>query len=122
MIGVGGVHRLAGDLGWPIMGYLFRKEFWGNDFGTEFVRRFLRAWWSLERDIREIEVDRLTVRGNGDAKEEVIIASTIAGNSTSENILKKTGFHLVKTWESALREHGQPLTLHEFAASSQDLK
>jgi RimJ/RimL family protein N-acetyltransferase len=104
------------------MGYLFRKEFWGKGFATEFVRRFLRAWWSLERDTRDIEVDRSTVRGNGDTKEEVITASTIAGNSASENVIRKTGFHPVKTWKAALREHGQPLTLHGFAASSQDLK
>lgn len=121
LIGSGGVSRIAGELGWPTMGYKFRKEAWGKGYGTEFVRGFLQAWWSLERKTCEIDVDRSTVRSNNEVTEEIIIAGVIDGNVASENILKKTGFRFVKTWEAGWRDNEPPLTVREFAASQQDL-
>ena len=122
MIGFGGVTRMAGQLGWPNMGYIFRKEAWGQGYATEFVRGFLPVWWSLERRPCEIEVDVSTIRGDGDVKEEVLLGGVIKGNAASDNILRKTGFRLVKVYEQALRDYGPPLTIPDYTATKQDLK
>ena len=121
MIGIGGVPRMAGELGWPTIGYLFLKETWGKGYGTEFVRGFLQAWWSLERANHEIEVDKSTIGADGEGTKEIVIAGIIEGNAASENILRKTGFRFVRTWETALRDNEPPMTIRDFAASQQDL-
>ena len=38
MIGLGGCHKIASMFGWPVVGYMIRREFWGRGLqvrGTE---------------------------------------------------------------------------------------
>ena len=64
-IGMGGCHMVRGELGWPVIGYMFRKAFWGRGYATEFVRAFVAAWWALPREEREVSVEAATVLAPG---------------------------------------------------------
>jgi len=44
VVGVGGVHKFAGDFGWPEIGYMLRKEAWGKGYATEAARGLLDAY------------------------------------------------------------------------------
>jgi RimJ/RimL family protein N-acetyltransferase len=117
LIGVGGVMR-ADDAGQPEVGYMFRTEYWGKGFATEFVRALLKAWWALPR--REVEVEtevalvpvtagkgEINVEGNVDLIRipEVLIAVVVAENIGSLRVLEKSGFKEYKVWtEGDLRE------------------
>ncbi|KAM0335446.1 hypothetical protein ACHAQA_000492 [Verticillium albo-atrum] len=92
-IGCGGCHMFVGDLGWPVIGYMFLKEHWGKGYATEFVTAFLDAWWALPRSVCEVRVDRGTVRvGEDGLAEEQFTAVTVLDNIASQRILTKTGF------------------------------
>lgn len=103
MIGIGGSHMRAGEMGWPLLGYMLRKDAWGHGYGTEFLKAFLEAWWALPREEVEVTVDVSTV-GNGAEdiqalKDEVIVGITVEHNGASKNVLRKGGMKLVKVWE-----------------------
>jgi RimJ/RimL family protein N-acetyltransferase len=91
LIGSGGVHMFTGSFGWPELGYMFRTEFWGQGYGTEFVRGFVEAWSALPREEVEIKVDPRTATGDGVAEEQ-LIAITDGANWGSQKILRKCGF------------------------------
>ncbi|KAG7293309.1 hypothetical protein NEMBOFW57_003355 [Staphylotrichum longicolle] len=74
MIGIGGCHLWRSAFGWPEVGYMLRKEFWGKGLGTEFLRGFLTG-----------------VR-------EQLIAVTATGNDKSQGVLGKAGFKWFTTW------------------------
>ncbi|KAM0278859.1 hypothetical protein ACHAQH_004937 [Verticillium albo-atrum] len=92
-IGCGGCHMFVGELGWPVIGYMFLKEHWGKGYATEFVEGFLKAWWALPRGVCEVKVDRGTVKvGEDGLAEEQFTAITAVDNGASQKILTKKGF------------------------------
>jgi RimJ/RimL family protein N-acetyltransferase len=99
LIGLGGCHSRLGDTGWPVVGYMFQKEFWGLGYGTEFLKAFIDAWWKLPRSPCEIEVERSTIRKN-EAGEvlEVYTAIIAAHNGASRRVLEKCGFEDMTDW------------------------
>lgn len=100
MIGTGGSHMRVGELGWPVIGYMFRSEFWGKGIATEVMTALLKAYWALPREEVEIKVEKSTVEGSeNEPQTERITAVTLDSNGPSQNVLGKLGFKLVKKWE-----------------------
>lgn len=99
MIGTGGSHMRVGELGWPVVGYMFRSEFWGKGIATEVMSAVLKAYWALPREEVEIKVEKSTVEGESERQPEHITAITLDSNGPSQNVLGKLGFKLVKKWE-----------------------
>lgn len=117
LIGTGGVHNWRSLFGWPELGYMFRREFWGAGLAPEFVAGFVGGVWErLEREQVVTEVDRRTVviqgvdgglvqgsgDGNGDGVLEVpeqLIAITAEENGKSQRVLQKSGFEWFLTWQ-----------------------
>ncbi|AEO53235.1 hypothetical protein MYCTH_2294298 [Thermothelomyces thermophilus ATCC 42464] len=102
-IGVGGCHAPRSSLGRPEVGYMLKRDAWGNGFATEFLRAWLGAWERLEREETEIEVDPRTIggdeaRGEGGLVRERLLAITADGNDRSQGVLKKSGFEWFLTW------------------------
>ncbi|KAF5617313.1 uncharacterized protein FTJAE_12683 [Fusarium tjaetaba] len=106
VIGAGGTYRRECELGWPAIGYAFRKEAWGKGYATEFLVAFMKIWWELPRAEYSIAVDRSTL------SEEEIVASvngtitercaaeTIKENGASKRVLEKSGYTWVKEWRN----------------------
>lgn len=118
LLGIGGSHLRLGELGWPVMGYMFRPEAWGKGYATEFVKAFLDAWWKLPRAEAQLRVDSHTVEDgqDGDLKAETIIAVTTADNKASQNVIGKSGLKHVKIWECEDKHEGGGLIdLYAFA-------
>ncbi|KAI3324822.1 acetyltransferase domain-containing protein [Xylariaceae sp. AK1471] len=121
VIGCGGCHILRPELGWPEMGYMFRKEYWNKGLATEFIRAFLKAWWALPRSHVELEVDAASVKEKKDGVAEVPEAVTAlieAGNMGSRRVLEKNGFKEYKTWnepDSRVGFEGAEATLVKFS-------
>ncbi|ROW03774.1 hypothetical protein VMCG_05446 [Cytospora schulzeri] len=116
LIGIGGVHAFGvvddgdgggdggGDdeFGWPEVGYLFRREYWGMGLGTEFLRGFLGAWEDrmLCREVveRRVRVGSFVSVGGGDEHgspvlaREQIVAIVDRNNGASRRVLEKCGF------------------------------
>lgn len=101
IIGLGGMHQISGEFGWPELGYMLRRECWGKGFATEFVRGFLRAWDALPRSEVDLKVKSLSVAGEGDVVEERLVASIEEVNARSSNILNKCGFEKFLDWGNA---------------------
>ncbi|KFX87215.1 hypothetical protein V495_06620 [Pseudogymnoascus sp. VKM F-4514 (FW-929)] len=116
LIGTGGCHLRVGQVGWPEIGYMLRKEYHGKGYATEFVRAFLEAYWALPRVRTEVVVDASTVElneGVTDAR-ECLGATTTAVNKLSHSVLLKTGFELVKAYREPAnnpQEEGDMVTL-----------
>ncbi|CEI65591.1 hypothetical protein FVEN_g8849 [Fusarium venenatum] len=106
VIGAGGTYRRACELGWPAIGYAFRKEAWGKGYATEFLSAFMEVWWELPRIEASIEVDRTTlseeeIKTSPDrAIVERCAAETIKENVGSNCVLAKAGFEKVKEWRN----------------------
>jgi RimJ/RimL family protein N-acetyltransferase len=117
LVGVGGSHMRDGELGWPVIGYMFRSEAWGKGYATEFVRAFQDMWWALPRAEVELRVSTDTVQGEGEIKDELIVAVTVESNKGSHGVLRKSGYELIKVWEDedAHPENGM-VDLYGFAA------
>ncbi|KAK3300079.1 GNAT domain-containing protein [Chaetomium fimeti] len=103
LIGLGGCHNWRSSLGWPEVGYMFRKEAWGRGLGTEFLRGWLPVWDGLGREEVEIEVDPRTVdEGEVEGGDGVVrgrlLAITADLNDRSQGVLKKAGFEWFLTW------------------------
>lgn len=119
MIGTGGCHMVVGELGWPVIGYMLRKEFWGRGYATELVNGFLKAWWALPRAEVELQVEKSSVSAEGVADgrlvDECIVAVTLDSNAASQNVLRKCKLDLVKVWEEDdLRDPTQRAVLYAF--------
>ncbi|KFZ14688.1 hypothetical protein V501_03117 [Pseudogymnoascus sp. VKM F-4519 (FW-2642)] len=108
LIGTGGCHLPVGEVGWPEIGYMFRKEAHGKGYATEFVNAFLEAYWVLPRVRTEVVVDAETVELSEGvtAAKECLGAITTADNKPSHSVLRKTGFERVKVFE-VLGNHPQ---------------
>lgn len=119
LIGIGGVHRFSrvearhggaaadqdGWYGWPELGYMLKKEFWGMGLATEFVTAFVGMWEQLRRAAVEVQVHVKSLgvvdahSGFGGAvrpaaAREELIAIVERENGASERILRKCGFEL----------------------------
>ncbi|KAL7945105.1 acetyltransferase domain-containing protein [Trichoderma barbatum] len=116
MIGTGGSHMREGELGWPVIGYIFRSEFWGKGIATEVMAAVLKAYWALPREEVEIKVEKSTVQGSETERQpERITAITADNNGPSQNVLGKLGFKLVKKWEEEEPNKGIMELLYGFA-------
>ncbi|KAH7011081.1 GNAT domain-containing protein [Ilyonectria destructans] len=103
MIGVGGNHNFVSSFGWPEVGYMIRKEQWGQGLAPEFLRAFLAAWQELPRVEVEAKVDPRSVdllSQDGGRVAEQLLAVTEFENVRSQNMLRKCGFDLFLTWEA----------------------
>ncbi|KAM3565570.1 hypothetical protein MY1884_000103 [Beauveria asiatica] len=106
LVGSVGSHLRADELGWPALGYMLRREAWAKGYATEAVAGFLEVYWSLPREETALAVDTSTVPGPANAVEgagevtvtEQIVAITLDSNVASQNVLRKSGFKLVKKW------------------------
>jgi RimJ/RimL family protein N-acetyltransferase len=96
VIGLGGMHKLSLH-GWPELGYMIKREHWGCGYATEFVRGWTEAYWRLPRSLVEMEVDALSVEGDGEVKEQ-LSAIIEASNVASRNVLEKAGFRKFREW------------------------
>ncbi|KAM5511813.1 acetyltransferase [Fusarium oxysporum f. sp. phaseoli] len=106
VIGAGGTYRRECELGWPAIGYAFRKEAWGKGYATEFLVAFMKIWWELPRVESSIAVDRATLSEdeivasvNGTITERCA-AETIKENVGSKRVLEKAGYTWVKEWRN----------------------
>ncbi|KAI0531793.1 acetyltransferase domain-containing protein [Xylaria digitata] len=105
VIGVAGCHKIRNDFGWPEVGYMFRKEYWGRGLGTEFLRAFTKAWWALPRNEIQLEVEAASVekwcgKNDGDVIQvpEILTAIIEAGNGGSRKVLERAGFREYNQW------------------------
>ncbi|KAL7948155.1 acetyltransferase domain-containing protein [Trichoderma barbatum] len=112
MIGIGGCHQLKSNFGWPAMGYMFRKEFWGKGFATEFTRGWLDMWCKLPRAEAQVEADQRTFPEGEEETLEIMTAFTTVENLASQRVLVKSGFERFLAWEEAdLRNPDVQVTL-----------
>jgi RimJ/RimL family protein N-acetyltransferase len=121
LIGIGGSHQRVCDLGWPALGYMFRKNAWGKGYGTEFANALLDAWWKLPREEFEVKVDRDTIGEgqDGDVVPECIVGITTEENKASQHVMGKAGMKLVKIWQTEdSHEGGGLVDLYVFAGTS----
>ncbi|KAK8064772.1 acetyltransferase [Apiospora phragmitis] len=138
LLGLGGVHKGASpELGWPEVGYIFKREHWGCGYATEFLRAFLERWWALPRVEAEVEVDACSVAaaaaaaadcGGGleEAREVVVVPEMLsalveANNPGSLRVMQKAGFERFRQWEepdTRVWFEGKDVTLVGFACSS----
>lgn len=105
-IGCGGVYRMntcSGEgegegYGWPELGYMFKKEYWGCGMATEFVRAFVEMWEALPREVVERRVNAKSVVAVGGDEQaskqarEFLVAVIEPKNAASQRILTKCGF------------------------------
>ncbi|XXH02422.1 hypothetical protein Hte_008797 [Hypoxylon texense] len=97
IIGTGGIARPEQMFGWPEVGYIFKKEAWGQGYATEFLKAMVNFWWTLPRSEIELGVDAQTVDGSGEAP-EMLTAMVEADNIGSQRVLQKVGFREFKRW------------------------
>ncbi|ETS81215.1 hypothetical protein PFICI_06217 [Pestalotiopsis fici W106-1] len=119
LIGVGGVHKMKLELGWPEVGYMLKREYWGKGYATEFLRGFVGSWWRLERQEAVITIDGYSVDVDKETDgqrpaPEYLTAIIDANNEGSLRVLEKTGFRKFKTWtepDSRIGYEGKDITL-----------
>lgn len=117
LIGTGGSHRRGGNLGWPVINYAIRHEAWGKGYATEFLAAFLDRWWSLPRETVDVLVDKDTVCGDGEIKEERVVATTTDKNVASQKVMMKNGMELARVWEEDDRSRpGEKVTMYGYIA------
>lgn len=91
--------------GWPYLSYMFKKEYWGQGYGTEAIKAFMLFWWSLPRSNARLKVHPgsvdLQVTHNQTASStdtsrpkvrELVLAMIERGNGASKSVLQKAGF------------------------------
>ncbi|KAH8682308.1 GNAT domain-containing protein [Xylariales sp. PMI_506] len=105
LIGMGGNHGMSSDLGWPELGYMLRREHWGQGYATEVVRGFLESWWALDREEVELQVDPTSVADVAGEKvhegvriTERLVAVVEKANVGSLRVMEKVGLRAFKEW------------------------
>ncbi|KAI2630217.1 acyl-CoA N-acyltransferase [Hypomontagnella submonticulosa] len=123
IIGNGGMPRMDQTFGWPEIGYMIKREHWGQGYATEFLRGFVDNWWTLPRSEVELEVDPRSVDGSRNVP-DMLTAVIDDDNRGSRRVLEKTGFREFKQWfEADSREgHSGNVSLVGFKLSSAELK
>ncbi|KAK0748992.1 GNAT domain-containing protein [Schizothecium vesticola] len=111
LIGVGGCYNVErGYYGWPAVGYMFRREVWGQGVATEFLRGWMGLWRGLERrpaTEREGMVHELSVVSLDEGR-EMLTAVVVEGNEGSRRVLEKCGFErFVVRLERDLRDQSK---------------
>ena len=116
MIGIGGCHKIASMFGWPVVGYMIRREYWGQGLTTEFLVAWLGLWRGLPREEVVVEVDPRSVssvglgggdEGETDSMEEIpvvmeqIVTWAVSDNIGSWRVMEKAGFEYLMTWTEA---------------------
>jgi RimJ/RimL family protein N-acetyltransferase len=79
----------------PRLGYMIRKEFWGNGYVTEAVQGWLKEYWKLSRrelDLQDTMLEHSQLHWQGDAVREALFANVESGNAGSTNVMQKCGF------------------------------
>ncbi|KAF3057092.1 hypothetical protein GL218_06016 [Daldinia childiae] len=97
IIGMGGMPKTDLFFGWPEVGYMLKKEYWGQGYATEFVRAFIDHWWTLPRSEAEIEVVEGSVDRSGEVP-EMLSAIADDNNPRSKHVLEKAGFRQFIRW------------------------
>lgn len=93
LIGEGGAYKLEHE--WTEIYYLFKKEFWGNGYATEFVKKFKEIWWNLPRKDTRITVQSISLDTQDTSVATERLCATIKmENTPSQGVMKKTGFEL----------------------------
>ncbi|SPO03643.1 uncharacterized protein DNG_06326 [Cephalotrichum gorgonifer] len=98
LIGIGGCLSVSSMFGWPEIGYMLRREFWGQGLMTEFLHAWLDMWSKLPREETEFKVDPRTLPGGDGPVQEQVTALTVADNFGSQRVLAKGGFEYSFTW------------------------
>ncbi|KAH8844351.1 hypothetical protein MCOR27_009240 [Pyricularia oryzae] len=115
MIGMGGNHRRESDVGWPELGYILRKEYWGRGLATEFLRGFLEAYRKLPRSQVELRVAATSIvpsLADGDMADELLIAEVEPSNARSHGVMKKVGFeYFTEVTEYDTHDPSKPVVL-----------
>ncbi|TLS23536.1 uncharacterized protein PpBr36_05668 [Pyricularia pennisetigena] len=115
MIGMGGNHRRESHVGWPELGYVLRKEYWGRGLATEFLRGFLEAYRKLPRSQVELRVAATSIvpsLADGEMADELLIAEIEPSNARSHGVMKKVGFeYFTEITENDAHNPSQPVTL-----------
>ena len=95
LIGDGGVFLLDNrDEKWPEVYYVLKKEVWNKGYATEFVKEFLRVWWSLPRENTRMRVQALSLGPffyRQEAQEQ-LGAEISMNNKGSIRVIEKAGF------------------------------
>ena len=117
MIGVGGCYRInSGVYGWPVIGYMFRREMWGQGIATEFLEAWLAMWRELPRVEREVLAHPASVVIDETGRaQEVVTAFVVDENAASRRVLEKCGFEKFHTKREAdLRDPNKEVELIGF--------
>ncbi|KAH7024571.1 GNAT domain-containing protein [Microdochium trichocladiopsis] len=100
-VGSGGFTIFCESMGWPEIGYMLKKEYWGRGYATEFLCAWLEAWWKLPRSEVEIEVAKGTIEedtpvvgadGVRVVSKDRVVALVVEHNNSSRRVLEKAGF------------------------------
>ncbi|KAI1385569.1 acyl-CoA N-acyltransferase [Hypoxylon trugodes] len=123
LIGEGGVHNMKPSYcSWPEIGYKFKKEFWGQAYGTEFLKAFIIAWWKIPRSTAgSHRVCSPSVQRAGNVAAEQLFALVVEDNIGSRKLLEKLGFvEFLSSTEPDTQVHrlGQPVTLIGYRLSA----
>ncbi|KAI1806976.1 acyl-CoA N-acyltransferase [Daldinia bambusicola] len=97
IIGAGGMPKVDPVFGWPEIGYMLKREYWGQGYATEFLKAFTEHWWTLPRSEVEIEVAAESVNGSEEVP-EMLSAIVDDKNLGSKRVLEKAGFKEFTKW------------------------
>ncbi len=130
-IGMGGVHVFSGQLGWPEVGYMLKKEYWGKGYATDFLRAYVQMWSALPRPAEPApalvspatlapEVVQQARAAQADGSPAPVVDEKLAAvvadyNKASQNVVGKGGFvELLTIDEEDTHTPGTRILLHYF--------
>mgnify|MGYP000926704116 FL=1 len=91
LIGEGLVLKM--DKQWPRVHYVFKKEYWGHGYATEFLKAFLSVWWGLPRENTTILVEEISLDSQEKHKAtERLCAEIKMDNKSNQKVVEKAGY------------------------------
>ena len=91
LIGEGLVLKM--DKQWPRVHYVFKKEYWGHGYATEFLKAFLSVWWDLPRENTTILVEEISLDSQEKHKAtERLCAEIKMDNKANQKVVEKAGY------------------------------